>query len=539
MNWLEEFELKRNANFSTVAIFETTDPKRIKQFIFHSFDMYENVYVFDVQLARLFKVSLTADDKLSYTEVPLQPASGFNFPKPPEQGILSLLNDVKTIVVCKYITKDTRLFDLAYSVAHTYTTYSKRSTLALFVSSLSIVPQDLQQLSIVISIPPPTPEERRQLIKAVAEQLDQLMRKKKGVRFKVDNIDVLVNISAGLSLHDIESALMESFLLTKSFDPRMLTEYKIKILKQEGLQYVTPTRGFESVGGYQYLKDYIRNRVINVLKKPKLANKLGISIPRGIILYGPAGTGKSWFAKALAKELELPFIMLDSADFLRGIVGETEMRIRRVTRLLESLAPCVVFIDEIDQIGLSRSKVMSTDSGVSRRMSNMLLEWLGDEKRKTFIVGATNFLEDLDPAFIRAGRIDEIIPVFYPDLNARKEILEVHTSVVRRVPLADDVNLFEIARKTAWWTGAELEKLVKEASMIAFEKEKEKVYMEDFDEALSYIKVNTSTRKEVFLKMINVLKSLEIVNHKLIAEAEKVSKSIGGEGYLERLEGVV
>ena len=101
------------------------------------------------------------------------------------------------------------------------------------------------------------------------------------------------------------------------------------------------------------------------------------------------------------------------------------------------------------------------------------------------------------------------------------------------------MNLFEIARKTAWWTGAELEKLVKEASMIAFEKEKEKVYMEDFDEALSYIKVNTSTRKEVFLKMINVLKSLEIVNHKLIAEAEKVSKSIGGEGYLERLEGVV
>jgi SpoVK/Ycf46/Vps4 family AAA+-type ATPase len=211
-------------------------------------------------------------------------------------------------------------------------------------------------------------------------------------------------------------------------------------------------------------------------------------------------------------------ITIDPATFLRGIVGETEARIKQVTQIIESLAPVVVFIDEFDQLALSRQAVMSTDSGVSRRMANMLLAWLGDENRKSFVVGATNLIQDIDPAFLRPGRMDEIIPVFYPDYKARLEILRVHTSVVRKVPLKD-VNLEEIAKKTYMWTGAELEKLVIEAASIAMSESTEYVTQEHFDLALRSIEVNASEREQRLKQMINELRKLEIVNQSFLRRA--------------------
>jgi SpoVK/Ycf46/Vps4 family AAA+-type ATPase len=211
-------------------------------------------------------------------------------------------------------------------------------------------------------------------------------------------------------------------------------------------------------------------------------------------------------------------VVIDASTFLRGIVGETEMRIKQVTQLIESLAPVVVFIDEFDQLALSRQAVVSTDSGVSRRMANMLLSWLGSEERRSFVVGATNFVQDVDPAFLRPGRIDEIIPVFYPDFRARLEILNVHTSIVRKVPLKD-VNLEEIAKRTYMWTGAELEKLVLEAAALAMTENSEHVTQEHFEQALRSIEVNINEREQRLKQMITELKKLEIVNQSFLKRA--------------------
>jgi SpoVK/Ycf46/Vps4 family AAA+-type ATPase len=194
------------------------------------------------------------------------------------------------------------------------------------------------------------------------------------------------------------------------------------------------------------------------------------------------------------------------------------MRVKQVTQLIESLAPVVVFIDEFDQLALSRQAIVSTDSGVSRRMTNMLLAWLGSEDRKSFVVGATNFVSDVDPAFLRPGRLDEVIPVFYPDYKARLEILKVHTSVIRKVPLKD-VSLEEIAKRTYMWSGAELEKLIVEATSLAMTENSEHVTQEHFEQALRSIEVNVNEREQRLKQMINELRRLEIVNQAFLKRA--------------------
>jgi transitional endoplasmic reticulum ATPase len=152
-------------------------------------------------------------------------------------------------------------------------------------------------------------------------------------------------------------------------------------------------------------------------------------------------------------------------------------------------------------------------------MMALLLSWLGDENRKSFVVGATNFISDVDPAFLRPGRLDEVIPVFYPDVRAREEILRVHTSVVRKVPLADDVNLRAIAERTHLWTGAELEKLTLEAASLAMEEGAERVAQAHFEAAMRAIDVNVAERESTFKRMVNELMKLESVNRTLLAHA--------------------
>ncbi|MEM3147103.1 MAG: ATP-binding protein, partial [Archaeoglobaceae archaeon] len=320
--------------------------------------------------------------------------------------------------------------------------------------------------------------------------------------------------------HDIKTAFFESCIKARNIEVSVFTDYKIKILRDHGLFYVEPSRGFESVGGYDYLKSYIRQRIINVIKNPERASALGLRIPRGLLLYGPPGCGKTFFAKAFAKELNLPMITLSPADLLRGIVGETEARTRQLVALIESLAPIIVFIDEFDQLAIGRDRAFMGDSGVSRRMQNMLLEWLGDEKRKAFIVGATNFVGSLDPAFIRPGRIDEIVLMLYPDAEARKQIINVQMNVLRKIP-AKDINLEEISSKTFLFSGAELEKLVIETASRAFIKNRDYVTQEDFDEALGIFKINTDERLKRIQQMISEIQTLESVNQAFLQESLK------------------
>jgi len=529
-SFLQELVLKRTANATNCFILETSDFKRIHQLVRFVMDFGQEIFkgageegkerplekflLYNIQTQDVYDLhtkALVMDGQFGVIDL---------------KELIKVLTANVTVLLIKYVFSEDQaraLSNFLVEVSQNEKIYRNRSTVVVFTACAEFFPEAVRKLCHTIEIVPSLPEERKNVLEAVKNEILKAIAKKYGKEKEIPLTinDDIITATAGLDLHEIETAALESYTLHKNFVVQTFTSYKIRLLKEAGVEFIQPTRGFESIGGYDYLKQYMRSRIITILRKPEIAKYYGLSIPKGILLFGPPGTGKTWFAKALAKEVGLPMIYVDPSTFLRGIVGETEARVKKVTLLIESLAPCIVFIDEFDQLTLSRSAVMSTDSGVTRRMTNMLLAWLGDENRKSFIVGATNFVTDIDPAFLRPGRLDEALPVFYPDKKAREEILRVHTSVIRKVPLASDVDLSVIAARTEWFTGAELEKIVIEAAMLAMLESADKVEMEHFNKAINAIDINIADRERKLRGMITDLKKVENVNKSLLTMAMK------------------
>ncbi|EEB74174.1 CDC48 family AAA ATPase [Thermococcus sp. AM4] len=240
----------------------------------------------------------------------------------------------------------------------------------------------------------------------------------------------------------------------KMVEPSALREVLIEV----------PNVRWDDIGGLEDVKQELREAVEWPLKYPKAFERLGITPPKGILLYGPPGTGKTLLAKAVANESEANFIAIRGPEVLSKWVGETEKRIREIFRKARQAAPTVVFIDEIDAIAPARG---SYEGGrhLDTLINQLLTEMDGiQENSGVVVIGATNRPDIIDPALLRPGRFDRLILVPAPDEKARLEIFKVHT---RRVPLAEDVNLEELAKKTEGYSGADIEALVREAALIA------------------------------------------------------------------------
>ena len=253
-----------------------------------------------------------------------------------------------------------------------------------------------------------------------------------------------------------------------------------------------PEVRWDDIGGLEDVKQQLREAVEWPLRSPEVFEKMGIRPPRGILLYGPPGCGKTLLAKAVATESGANFIAIKGPEILSKWVGESEKAIREIFRRARQVAPAVVFFDEIDAIAPARGH--RHDSGVTDRIVNQLLaEMDGIQALKNVVViAATNRIDIIDPALLRPGRFDRVIYVPPPDKKARLEILKVHT---RKVPLAKDVDLERIAELTKGYTGADLEALVREAVMIALREKFEvrPVEMRHFLEALKVVKPSLSS----------------------------------------------
>ncbi len=507
--FLDKYELFRESNTSNVFVFITNDRKRIEQAIQYFLGKKDyKTLVYDIQLNKIYELSAN-NEEIRKTEREVDMITNVY------QEFYSLLQNEKVNLIIKFVySEDRMLNDFLIAVSQEDRIYAQQSSAVVFADSDEVFPRILKKFAVFLEVELPTEEEREVLLHQVKKSVEEI----RGCRINVDKR--VYRESRGLNLHEIETAALISIKQSgyKKISTEAFRDFKVEILKSYGLQYINPVRGFESVGGYETVKKYIQARIINVLKNPEKAKEYGIEIPRGVLFYGPPGTGKTYLTKALAKELGLPMIQINMSDFLRGIVGESERRVREVTRIIESLAPCVVFIDEFDQIALQRGSYFSGDSGVTRRVQNQLLEWLGDENRKSLIIGATNFIQQLDDAFVRVGRIDDIVPILYPDEAARYEILKVHLKVVRNVPTKmSAMDLKEIAKKTEFFTGAELEKVVKEAAYLAFEKNK-KVTAEEFEEVLQDFQINRQEREKKLKQMLAQLEKLEAINKRFLKE---------------------
>ncbi len=224
---------------------------------------------------------------------------------------------------------------------------------------------------------------------------------------------------------------------------------------------------FKDVVGCDEAKQEIQE-FVDFLKNPDKFSKLGGRIPRGVLLTGPAGTGKTLLAKALAKESGVPFFSMSGSDFIEMFVGVGASRVRDMFEQARKVAPCVLFIDEIDTIGGKRGNSSYGGGGSDEReqtLNQILVELDGmDTHKGVILVGATNRPEILDPALLRPGRIDRQIVVHLPDVNGRAEILKIHS---KEVPLAKNCDLNKVARGTPGFSGAELANVINESAIFA------------------------------------------------------------------------
>jgi cell division protease FtsH len=249
---------------------------------------------------------------------------------------------------------------------------------------------------------------------------------------------------------------------------------------------------FKDVAGLDEEKEDMAE-IVDFLKSPDKYNRLGARIPKGVLLEGPPGTGKTLLAKAVAGEAGVPFFSISGSDFVEMFVGVGASRVRDLFEDAKKNAPCIVFIDEIDAVARKRGSGLGGGHDEREQTLNqMLVEMDGFGANEGIIVlAATNRVDILDPAILRPGRFDRKVMVGRPDVKGREEILKVH---VRNKPLADDVNLHEIARTTAGFAGADLENLMNEAAICAARDNRPYINKADVDK--TFVKIGIGGEKK-------------------------------------------
>ena len=263
----------------------------------------------------------------------------------------------------------------------------------------------------------------------------------------------------------------------------------------------TPDVKWEDVGGLEDLKQELKEAVEWPMKFPDSFKRMGIRPSRGILLYGPPGTGKTLLAKAVANESEANFIQVKGPSLLSMWVGKSEEGVRKIFERARQVAPCVVFFDEVDSLAGRRG--VETGTRVTERVLNQLLAEIDglEDLKDILVIAATNRPDLLDPGLLRPGRFDRILLVNSPEEEGRLNILKIHT---KNMPLAKNVSLNELAKKTIGYTGADLESLTREAAMLSLREsiDSKEVNRKHFDEALKKVKPSvTKTTLEAYKKI--------------------------------------
>ena len=272
---------------------------------------------------------------------------------------------------------------------------------------------------------------------------------------------------------------------------------------------------FKNVAGVHEAKEDLKD-IIEFLKNPIKFTRLGAKIPKGILLRGAPGNGKTLLAKAVAGEANCPFFSISGSDFVEVFVGVGASRVRSLFTQAKKNSPCIVFIDEIDAVGRQRGIGLGGGNDEREQTLNQLLsemDGFSTEHGSVIILAATNRPDVLDKALLRPGRFDRIIEVPYPDLISREKILEVHSKGVK---LGNEVDLNKIARGTQGFSGADLENLINEAALVASKKNKQNVTLEDFEQARDKLLLGSERKTLILTKKEKELTAYHESGHTLL-----------------------
>ncbi len=273
---------------------------------------------------------------------------------------------------------------------------------------------------------------------------------------------------------------------------------------------------FDDVAGIEEPKEELLE-IVEYLRSPDKYRRLGGKIPKGVLLVGAPGTGKTLLAKAVAGEAKVPFFSISGSDFVELFVGVGASRVRDLFRQAETHSPCIVFIDELDALGKARGASLIGGGHDEREqtLNQLLVEMDGFESGSSVILmGATNRPEILDPALMRPGRFDRQVMILPPDVNGREAILKVHARLVKMDPA---VNLRQVAARTPGFVGADLANVVNEAALLAARREREQVGFADFDEAIDRVALGLERRSHVISDVEKRIIAWHEAGHALVA----------------------
>ncbi len=337
----------------------------------------------------------------------------------------------------------------------------------IFTGGPGDYPVTLKEVTARLALPGPSDKEFRQLLERIVRDLSA--RRKVTVTMTRDDVALLVNHLSGLTLMEAEKiltkAIVEDGALTAD-DIRHVVEAKRRIVERDGLlEYYPAETKMSEVADLATLKAWLRKRKA-VVAAPEKARNFGLDFPRGMLLLGVPGCGKSLSAKAVATEWGLPLLKLDPSNLYNKFIGESESNFKRAMAAAERMAPVVLWVDELEKAFASGG---SEDGGVSQRILGSFLGWMQDRKGDVFVVATANDIQRLPPEFLRKGRFDEIFFVDLPDEETRSEVFSIHLARRGRDPEAFDLRA--LAAATPGFSGSEIEQVIVSALYTAFSSE--------------------------------------------------------------------
>ena len=422
--------------------------------------------------------------------------------------------------------------------------YNENYNASIFiVSSKLSIPEELEDLITVFDIPLPTATEIKNIMVEFTKDL--------AINVSEDVLNEISLSFKGLNEFQIKQILNLAYQdggCLDFDDKKLILRQKEQLIKKSGLLEMIPVHeSIEDIGGLENLKEWLykKERIFNQLDK---AIKYGVDIPKGIMIVGMPGCGKSLSAKATAKLFEIPLVRLDVGRLLGKYIGESEENMRKALKLSEAISPCVLWIDEIEKAfsGIGGS---GGGSDVTTRLFGQFLTWMQEKENSVFIVATANDISKIPPEFLRKGRFDELFYVDFPNDEERRKILEIHLK--KRKKWNKDLDIISLVKLTPGYNGADLEAIVKAAIENCFIEGKKYLTTKDLITAQKSIRSISSTLEKRIKEIKEVVKDMDLkpasnpenkiatqpISKKLVKKEDNAIKSVDNSSSLTGILG--
>ncbi len=357
------------------------------------------------------------------------------------------------------VTVTRRLRDLTAALKTSY------KTLIILAPNLKL-PHELEKDVTVVDYGLPDHEDLDQLLEGIIQSVKD--NPQVDTTLTETERDYILKAAQGLTANEAENVFAKSLVEKHKFDVDVILSEKEQIIRKSGiLEYYPFSESIGDVGGLDLLKEWMEKRTVAFTEK---ARDFGLPSPRGVLLLGVQGCGKSLSAKAIGSLWRLPLLRLDVGRIFAGIVGSSEENMRKAIRVAESVAPCILWLDELEKGFSGTQSSGMSDGGTTSRVFGTFLTWMQDKKAPAFVVATSNDVTSLPPELLRKGRFDEIFFIDLPTSDERMQIFKIHLTKRKRDP--EEFDLDRLAAATPGFSGAEIEACVVEALYDAFDEEK-------------------------------------------------------------------